>query len=155
MHVIQKYILNTLRFRYVFLYTFVALCNVISRYTLQYEDLSIARYQSVQCSSSPPSLPASAIKYPPFRHPSHSPLSMTRKWKLTLATVFFQNKDSSDRVKFRRRTGKVFKKGQPPKKVNRPSDTKLKKNGSSISEPYLKNEPFSSYGQKRGFQKRA
>ena len=49
--------------------------------------------------------------------------------------------------------GKVFKKPQPPKKVNKPSDRKLKTNGSSNSKPYLKNEPFSSYGPKRGFQK--
>ena len=62
---------------------------------------------------------------------------------------------SSGRVKFRKNIGKVFKKPQHPKKVNRPSDRKLKKNGSSKSEPYLKNEPFSSYGPKKGFQKRA
>ena len=81
-------------------------------------------------------------------------LSKRENGKLTLATVFFQIKDSSDRVKFKN-IGKVFKKPQPSKKVNRPSDRKLKKNGSSKSEPYLENEPFSSYGPKKGFQKRA
>ena len=65
---------------------------------------------------------------------------------------FFQNKDSSDRVKFRN-IGKVFKKPQPPKKVNMPSDRKLKKIGSSKSEPYLKNEPFSRYGPKNDAKK--
>ena len=79
-----------------------------------------------------------------------------------LSTVFQNKYISSDRVKLRGERGewipiigKVFKKGQPPKKVNRPSDKKLKNNGTSKSKVYRKKQPFSSYGPKRGFQKRA
>ena len=46
---------------------------------------------------------------------------------------------------------KCFQKTSTPKKVNRPSDRKFFKK----SEPYLRNEPFPSYGPKNGFQKRA
>ena len=92
--------------------------------TLQYEDLSI---DTSQCSE--------AVCLLPFRY-SHKISAISAsvsfaiindmKMEIDTSNCFFQNKDSSDRVKFRN-IGKVFKKSQPPKKVNRPSDRKLKK----------------------------
>ena len=45
------------------------------------------------------------------------------------------------------------KNGSKQKKVNRQSDIKLIKNGTSKSVSYLKNEPFSSYGPNKGNEK--
>ena len=104
-------------------------------------------------SSSSSSQPASAISARKFGHR----LINASSWHLTV----FKNKYiSSDRVKLRGERGewipiigKAFKKVQPPKIVNRPSDRKLKNNGTSKSKVYRKKQPFSSYGPKRGFQK--
>ena len=80
-----------------------------------------------------------------------------RKVKLTISNVFSpQNKDSSDRVKFRRTGGlncnnrESFQKSSPPppKKVNRPSDRKLKKMGVQDRNHISKMSRFRVMGKK-------
>ena len=137
----------------VLLYIFVVPCNsiAINTYYLQL----ISPLASVASSS----LPLRHLHNFGIRHLIRH---MTRKVKLTISNGFFPKtkilltaSNSEERGDWIAIIGKVFKKGQPPKKVNRPSDRKLKNNGTSKSKVYGKKQPFLSYGTKTGFQKRA